>query len=217
MNEQDTATRSARERVVGVRNRIRELDSEQLELIFLEARTFNAWQDKKVEEGTLRRLYEIMISGPTHANSLPIRIKFVTTPEAKARLIPLLHEPNRAKSMVAPVNAIIGYDVEFYTHFKRIFPIAPQFADMYASNAPLAERVAIQSGTLQGAYLIIAARALGLDCGPMGGFDNEKVDAEFFAGTTFRSNFVCNIGYGDTEGVFPRLPRFAFDETCEIL
>jgi len=184
--------------------------------IFLEAHTHNAWQDKSVDDVVLRRLYEILRMAPTSMNCSPARIVFVKTKTAKEKLDQALMEGNRAKTMVAPVTAIIGYDMHFYDNLPRLFPPIPTARDMFAGNATLSEITAFRNGTLQGAYLILAARAMGLDCGPMSGFDNAKVDALFFAGTNIRSNFLCNLGYGDSTGVYPRNPRLGFDDACTI-
>jgi 3-hydroxypropanoate dehydrogenase len=188
-----------------------------LDQIFLEAHTHNKWQDKPVPDELLRQLVDTLKMGPTSANQSPARILFVKSPEAKKRLEPLLMEANRAKTMAAPVCAIIGYDMKFYDHLPKLFPHAD--ARSWFAGAPEAfvEASAFRNGTLQGAYLIIAARALGLDAGPMSGFDNAGVDAEFFAGTSTKSNFLCNLGYGDPAGVYPRAPRFTFEEMATIV
>ena len=190
---------------------------ECLDRIFLQARTHNKWQDKPVPDDLLRQLADVMKMGPTSANQSPARIVFVRTPEAKKRLEPHLSEGNRAKTMAAPVCAIIGYDLKFYEHLPKLFPHAN--AKSWFEGAPelVVEASAFRNGTLQGAYLIIAARALGLDTGPMSGFDNAGVDREFFAGTAVKSNFLCNLGYGDPSGVYPRSPRFTFDEMASII
>jgi 3-hydroxypropanoate dehydrogenase len=155
--------------------------------------------------------------GPTAANSTPARFVFVTTPEAKEKLKPLLSEGNREKTMTAPVIAIIGYDLDFPETFPKLFPNNPKMKDMFAGKAEMTHAVAFRNGSLQGAYFIVAARSLGLDCGPMSGFNNAGVDAEFFAGTNIKSNFICALGHGDPAGVFPRNPRLSFDEACKII
>ena len=191
------------------------LDDAAMRQLFLDARTHNKWQAKDVPDELLHRLVDILNMGPTSANCLPARIIFVKSAAAKARLAPLLDEGNREKTMSAPVCAIIGHDLEFYEHLGKLFPhtdAKPWFAGKPQKIADTAFR----NGTLQGAYLIIAARALGLDCGPMSGFDNAGVDAEFFAGTQVKSNFLCSLGYGDPAGLFPRSPRFSFDEMAKI-
>ncbi len=188
-----------------------------LNQIFLEARTHNKWQDKPVPDELLRRLVDIMKMGPTSANQSPARIVFVKTAEAKQRLAPHLSEANRAKTMSAPVCAIIGYDLRFYDQLPKLFPHADAKSWFEGKPADLIETSAFRNGTLQGAYFIIAARALGLDTGPMSGFDNRGVDREFFADTSVKSNFLCNLGYGDPEGIFPRSPRFSFEEMAKII
>ncbi len=192
------------------------IDDAAMRQLFFDARTHNKWKAKDVSDELLHRLVDILKMGPTSANCLPARIVFVKSAEAKARLSPLLDEGNRAKTMTAPVCAIIGYDLEFYEHLGKLFPhtdAKPWFAGKPQKIADTAFR----NGTLQGAYLILAARALGLDCGPMSGFDNAGVDREFFAGTQVKSNFLCSLGYGDPSGLFPRSPRFTFDEMAKIV
>src|SRR5437016_13744486 len=155
--------------------------------------------------------------GPTSANSFPARVVFVTSNAAKERLVPLVFEGNREKVRTAPVTAIIGYDTKFYDWIPRLFPHRPEMRDMIAKNPAFAETTAFRNSSLQGAYLIIAARALGLDCGPMSGFDSERVDAEFWAGTTVRTNFLCTLGKGDHSKIFPRSPRLAFEQACRLI
>jgi 3-hydroxypropanoate dehydrogenase len=192
------------------------ISDDALDVIFRSARSHNKWQDKPVSNALLMAVYDLMRMGPTAANTSPARIVFVTTQEAKARLKPHLNTGNVAKSMSAPAVAIIGYDLEFYERLPELFPSRPEMKDSF--KEPVATHtVAFRNGTLQGAYFMIAARALGLDCGPMSGFDNAGVDAEFFAGTKIKSNFLSAIGYGDPAGVFPRLPRLSFDEACKIV
>lgn len=185
--------------------------------LFLEAHTHNAWQDRAVPDELLHRLYDNLRMAPTSMNSSPARIVFVKTITAKEKLSPALMEGNRAKTMAAPVTAIIGYDTRFFEQLSKLFPPMPNARNMFESNAALADITAFRNGTLQGAYLMLAARALGLDCGPMSGFDNAAVDQLFFAGTNVKSNFICNLGYGDAKGVYPRSPRLAFDEACNIV
>jgi 3-hydroxypropanoate dehydrogenase len=192
------------------------LDDAALDLLFREARTHNRWQPRPVSETLLRAVWELAKMPPTSANCSPARILFVTSPEAKERLKPALSTGNRDKTMQAPVTAIIGYDLEFYEKLPILFP-HEDARSWFVGTPKLIETTAFRNGTLQGAYLILAARALGLDCGPMSGFDNALVDAAFFPGGTVRSNFLCNLGYGDPAGVMPRNPRFAFDEACRIL
>ncbi|TWB36822.1 malonic semialdehyde reductase [Nitrospirillum pindoramense] len=186
------------------------------DLLFRTARTQNGWLDKPVPEALLRELYDLFKFGPTSANASPARVVFVTSPEGKQRLKPALSGNNTEKTMTAPVTAIIGHDLEFYEQLPRLFPHADA-RSWFTSSEELARTTAFRNGTLQGAYLILAARSLGLDCGPMSGFDNAKVDAEFFPGGTVKSNFLCNLGYGDPSKVFPRLPRLAFEEACSIV
>lgn len=188
-----------------------------LDQIFLQARTHNKWQDKPVSDEQLRQLVDIMKLGPTSANQSPAQIVFVRTPEAKKRLEPHLSEGNRAKTMSAPVCAIIGYDLKFYEHLPKLFPHADAKSWFEGKPDQVIETQAFRNGTLQGAYFIVAARALGLDTGPMSGFDNAAVDREFFAGTSVKSNFLCSLGYGDPSAIFPRSPRFAFEEMARII
>ena len=193
------------------------LDEKALDLILLKARTQNGWLPTPVSDDQLRAIYDIMKFGPTSANSCPARLLFVRTPEAKARLLPALSAGNMEKTKQAPVTAIIGYDPRFYELLPRLFPHRPEMKNPYEANAQLAETVAFRNGTLQGAYFMIAARAVGLDVGGMSGFDNAKVDAEFFPDGRVKSNFLCNIGHGDPSKVMQRLPRMPFDEVCTIL
>jgi len=193
------------------------LDQTALNQLFLEAHTHNAWQGRPVHDELLRQLYNTFRMGPTSANCCPARIVFVKSSEAKEKLKPALMEGNRAKSMAAPVTAIIGYDMRFYEQVPKLFPNAPAMRAAFEKDEQTTFTHAFRNGTLQGAYLIIAARALGLDCGPMSGFDNAMVDQLFFAGTAVKSNFLCNLGYGDPSGVYPRNPRLEFDEACGIV
>ena len=191
------------------------LDDKALDKILRQARTHNGWLDKPVTDDQLRALYELMKWGPTSANSQPARIVFVRTKEGKEKLRPALSAGNTEKTMAAPVTAILAYDTEFFEHLPRMFP-HDQSAITWFKGTPGAEPTAFRNGSLQGAYLMIAARSLGLDCGPMSGFNNAKVDAAFFPGGKVKSNFLCNIGYGDSSKLFPRSPRFAFDEVCTL-
>lgn len=187
-----------------------------LDQLFLEARTHNAWRDQDVQDALLHEIVDLAKMGPTSANCSPARFVFVKSREAKERLNPHLSEGNRDKTMKAPVCAIIGYDLDFYQHLPKLFPHADA-KSWFEGNEQKIQETAFRNGTLQGAYLIMAARALGLDCGPMSGFDNEGVDREFFAGTKVKSNFLCNLAYGDAKGLFPRSPRFSFDEMARIV
>jgi 3-hydroxypropanoate dehydrogenase len=194
------------------------LDAAGLDLLFLKARTQNGWLPTPVSDDELRRIYDIMKLGPTSANSLPARFVFVRTPPAKARLLPALSPGNVEKTKQAPVTAIIGYDTRFFEWMaKKTFVHRPDMAESYARNAALTEIVAFRNGTLQGAYFMLAARAVGLDVGGMSGFDNAKVDAEFFPEGRIKSNFLCNLGHGDPGKVLAKLPRLDFDEACTIL
>ena len=194
------------------------LDQQALDQLFLKARTQNGWLPTPVSDAQLREIYDIMKMGPTSANSSPARLVFLRTPEAKARLLPALSPTNVDKTRAAPVTAIIGYDTRFYEWMpKKLFTHRPEMADNYAKNPGLAEITAFRNGTLQGAYFMLATRAVGLDVGGMSGFDNAKVDAEFFSDRRVRSNFLCNVGHGDPSKVLPRLPRLDFDEACTLL
>jgi 3-hydroxypropanoate dehydrogenase len=188
-----------------------------LNTIFLEARTHYKWTDRQVPDELLHRLIDVTKMGPTSANQSPARFVFVKTPEAKKRLEPHLSEGNRAKTMSAPVCAIIGYDMRFYDYLPKLFPHTDAKSWFDGKPEQVIETSAFRNGSLQGAYFIIAARALGLDTGPMSGFDNAGVDREFFAGTSVKSNFICNLGYADPSGLFPRSPRFSFDEMAKIV
>ena len=193
------------------------ISNEALDQIFRTARTHNAWQDKPVSDEVLANLYEVMKYGPTSANCSPARIVFVKSDEAKARLLPYLLEQNREKTEKAPVCAIIGHDLEFYEHIPKLFPHNPAARDWFAGSKDLAQETAFRNGTLQGAYLIVAARALGLDAGPMSGFDQAGVDGEFFPDGKVKSNFLCNLGCGDPSGLFERSPRLTYDEACKTI
>jgi 3-hydroxypropanoate dehydrogenase len=207
------------------------LGEEALDQLFRQARTYSAWLDRPVSDETLRQLYDLMKWGPTSANCCPARILFLRTRGAKERLRPALSPGNIDKTMAAPVTAIVAYDERFYEKLPELFPHNPGIRDLFANSPELAETTALRNGTLQGGYFILAARCLGLDCGPMSGFDNAKVDAEFFTfplrdeemateiPTTCRvkSNFLCNLGYGDPSQLHPRSPRLAFEEACHLL
>jgi 3-hydroxypropanoate dehydrogenase len=191
------------------------IDDAALRQIFLDARTHNKWQQREVPDDLLHRLVDVLKMGPTSANCSPVRFIFVKSKEAKERLKPHLSEGNREKTMQAPVCTIVGYDLEFYQHLPKLFPHT-NARSWFAGQPEKIRETAFRNGTLQGAYLIIAARALGLDCGPMSGFDNAGVDKAFFTGTSVKSNFLCNLGYGDWAGVMPRSPRFTFAEMAKI-
>jgi 3-hydroxypropanoate dehydrogenase len=206
------------------------LNDESLNLLFREARTFTAWLDKPVSDDTLRQIYDVMKWGPTSSNGSPARFLFLRSRQAKERLRPALASGNIEKTMTAPVTVIVAYDLTFYDKLPKLFPHNPGMRDVFAGNPQLVEITAQRNSTLQGAYLMLAARALGLDCGPMSGFDNAKVDEAFFAagkchefGQEFfpeghvKSNFLCNLGYGDRAKLFPRGPRLDFSEACTLL
>ena len=194
-----------------------EIGLEPLQQLFFDARSYNGWLDGPVAEDQLRRLYDILKMGPTSFNCCPARFVFLTTPEAKKRIEPHLRPGNVQKTMAASVVAIIAHDSLFYDQMPKLTPHRPQTRDFFAGNEELAEVTAFRNGTLQGAYFLIAARAMGLDCGPMSGFDNAGVDAEFFPDGQFKSNFICGLGRGDPESLFGRLPRLEFDEACTVL
>jgi 3-hydroxypropanoate dehydrogenase len=185
--------------------------------LFTEARTHSYWQDKPVDDALLIKAYDLAKMGPTSANMCPLRIVFVKTPEAKARLKPCLDAGNVEKTMAAPVTALFAYDMAFYENLPKLFPHVD--AKAWFKDLPEAalQVIALRNGSLQAAYFMLAARGLGLDCGPMSGFKNAKVDAEFFAGTTYKSNFICSLGYGVKEKLHPRNPRLDFAEVCKIV
>ena len=189
-----------------------------LDVIFREARTHSGWMPRPIDDDLLRRVYDLAKMGPTSANTSPMRVVFVKTPEAKERLKPALMAANVEKTMAAPVCAIVANDLQFYEYIPSLYPQNPKFADLF--TAPGKEEFtrthAFRNATLQGGYLIMAARALGLDCGPMSGFDNAKVDAAFFPEGRYKSNFLLNLGYGDPAGLRPRNTRLEFDEACRI-
>jgi 3-hydroxypropanoate dehydrogenase len=192
------------------------LEAPALDQLFRTARTRNGWSDKPVTDAQIHQIYDLFKFGPTAVNSTPARIVWIKSEEAKQRLAPHLSDGNRAKTLKAPVTAIIGYDLDFHEQLGKLFPHAPGAKDWFPTLESR-QTPAFRNGTLQGAYLIIAARALGLDAGPMSGFDNAGVDAEFFAGTNIKSNFIVALGYGTEENLFARSPRLAFDEANTIL
>jgi 3-hydroxypropanoate dehydrogenase len=206
------------------------LNDDALDTVFRTARTYNGWLDKPVSDETVREIYDLMKWGPTSANSTPARFLLLRSKAAKERLRPALAPGNVQKTMSAPVTVIVAYDLRFYEKMSKLAPQNPGFRDLFANNPELAELTAKRNSTLQGAYLILAARVLGLDCGPMSGFDNAKVDGEFFGAEvnpegmceeyvpgSIKSNFLCNIGYGDPASVRPRAPRLEFTEVCHVL
>jgi len=192
------------------------LNQTALDTLFYTARTHNGWLDREVSDAQLAHLYDLMKWAPTSANSSPARLVFVRSAEAKARLAPALSAGNLAKTMAAPVTVIIGMDMAFYDKLPQLSP-AVDARSWFAGNEAAIQATAFRNSSLQGGYLILAARALGLDCGPMSGFDNAKVDAAFFAGTPVQANFLCNLGYGDPAKLRPRAPRLAFAEACRIV
>ncbi|MFT6653289.1 MAG: 3-hydroxypropanoate dehydrogenase [Marinomonas primoryensis] len=192
------------------------LNNAGLDLIFRSARTYNAWQDRGIPRSVMEEVYELAKMGPTSANCCPARFVFVSSTEAKAKLQPCLAEGNVAKTMQAPCCVIVAYDREFYEQLPELFPSRDMRA-MFAGNAALIEDTARRNVALQGGYLIMAARAIGLDCGPMSGFDREAVDKAFFPDGQWRSDFLCSLGYGDAEGLYPRSPRLDFSTACQVL
>ena len=207
------------------------IDDAAVRALFADARTYTAWQQRAVTDQTLQDLYELLKWAPTSANAAPARFAFLRSKEAKERLRPALAPLNIEKTMTAPVTVIVAYDMKFYEQLPKLFPQSPNMKQMFESNPQLVEVTAKRNSTLQGAYLILAARALGLECGPMSGFDNAKIDEEFFAAGKpcfgceqeffpeghVKSNFLCNLGYGDPSTLFPRLPRLSFGEACSLL
>jgi 3-hydroxypropanoate dehydrogenase len=207
------------------------IDDAAVDTLFREARTFAKWEPRPVSDDTLRALYDILKWGPTSANAGPARFAFLRSRESKERLRPALAPLNVEKTMTAPVTVIVAYDLKFYEQLPKLFPQNPGMAKLFANSPEMVETTAKRNSSLQGAYLIIAARALGLDCGPMSGFDQAKVDEEFFAAGKpcfgcdqeffaeghVKSNFLCNLGYGDPGSLRPRLPRLPFNEACSLL
>ncbi len=198
-----------------LRARIDRLSDDAIDLILRDARSHYAWTDKPIPEGILEELYDITINGPTSMNTLPARFTFVYTPEGKERLAKSLKPQNVAKMMGAPVTAIISHDMEFWKELPNLFPHEDR-RHLFDGKPEYCEETAFRNGTMQGAYFMIAARALGLDVGAMSGFSNAIVDEEFFAGTTLKSNFLCNIGYADETALFQKLPRLAFEQACSF-
>ncbi|WP_428491438.1 malonic semialdehyde reductase [Rhodopila sp.] len=192
------------------------IDAVGLDLLFREARTHNKWFDTPITDDTLHQLYDTLKYGPTSANTSPARFVFVRSKDGKQKLAPALSAGNTEKTMSAPATVIVAYDPKFYEKLPKLFPHNPDAVSWFTSNDALAATTAFRNGTLQGAYLLIAARSLGLDVGAMSGFDNAKVDAAFFADNGWRSNFLVNLGQGDPTGVFDRSPRLPFDEACQL-
>lgn len=192
------------------------IDRKAMDTLFNDARTHSAWLDKPVHDVTLEQAYNLAKMAPTSANCQPMRIVFVKSDEAKAKLKPCLDEGNVDKTMSAPVTAIIAKDMKFYEHMPKLFPHTDA-KSWFVGNEKLIEETAYRNGSLQGAYFMLAARAVGLDCGPMSGFDSDKVNQAFFSGTSYIANFLCNLGYGDASALFDRSPRFDFREACKII
>jgi len=209
----------------------RTLDDTALDILFRDARTYTGWQPRPITDETLRQLYDLIKWAPTSANAAPARFAFLRTREAKERLRPILAPANVEKTMSAPVTVIVAYDLKFHEQLPKLFPHSAGMAKLFQSQPDMVETTAKRNSSLQGAYLIMAARALGLDCGPMSGFDSARLDEEFFAAGKpcfgceqeffpeghVKSNFLCNLGYGDPASLHPRLPRLAFEEACSLL
>lgn len=207
----------AQQEIREMRQRIARLDADGIDLVLRNARSHYAWADKPVSDSDLKEIFDIMVWGPTSNNGHPIRILFARSDAAKQRLVPALKGNNVEKVLNAPVCAIIGYDTEFHERLPELFPHDPGKRQMFIDNPQRRADDAFRNGTLQGAYFMIAARALGFDVGPISGFFNDIVDAEFFADTTIKSNFLCNVGYGDESAVWQKLPRPSFDSICTLI
>lgn len=193
------------------------LNDESLDILFRKARTHRAWLDKPVSDEVSRQLYDLMKCGPTSGNCCPARILFLRSPQAKQRLLPSLDPGNVDKTMTAPVTAIIAYDLKSYDQLPKLSPLNPAAREQFVNAPELTQSTAFRNGSLQGGYFILAARSVGLDCGPMSGFDNAKVDAEFFSAGNVKSNFLCNLGHGDPSNLLPRGPRLDSDQACGLL
>lgn len=200
----------------GANTHLTKVSSEALDQLFRHARTHSAWLPKRVSVETLREVYKLARMGPTSANSSPARFVFLESEAAKARLLPALAPLNVEKTKAAPVTVIVAWDTEFYEKLPQLFPHA-DMRSFFVGNEPLIEETAFRNSSLQGGYFILAARAVGLDCGPMSGFDKAKVNAEFFPDGKWKANFLCNLGYGDPGKLFPRNPRLEFDEACRVM
>ena len=214
--EQKLAISKAQETFSKIKEDADLLNDKQLDLLFGQARSMNGWKDQDVSNEILYSLYELTKMGPTSTNSCPARFVFIKSDEMKEKIKPALLPNNVDKCMTAPVITIIGYDLDFSDHMGKLFPHM-DVAPMYKGNSDMNFATAFRNSSLQGAYLMVVARALGLDCGPMSGFNNELVDEQFFSGTNIKSNFLCCLGYGDPSKIFFRLPRFNFDEVCKII
>ena len=193
-----------------------DVTQDALDTIFLKARTRNGWQPKAVPRALLEEIWNLARMGPTSANCQPLRVVFVTSEEAKQKLAPALSASNRAKMVTAPVTALFAYDLAFYELLPKLFPHDLSARSWFAGNERTIQETAFRNGTLQAAYFMLAARAKGLDCGPMSGFDQALVEAAFFAGSTYRVNFICSLGHGTDEKLFPRSPRLAFEDACRV-
>lgn len=207
----------AQQEIRDVRSRIARLSEDDIDLILTGARSHYGWQDKAVSDDDLRKIYDITVTGPTSNNGHPIRIIFARTDEAKQRLVPALKGNNVEKVLNSPVCAILGYDMEFYKRMPELFPHDPNKQQMFIDDPRRCADDAFRNGSLQGAYFMIAARSLGFDVGPISGFNNDVVDKEFFEGTTIKSNFLCNVGYGDESHVWQKLPRPSFESICQLI
>ena len=215
-NEQKKAIADAQASFKDIKNSCEPLNEKQLDLLFGQARSMNGWQNKEVSDDMIKSLYELTKMGPTSTNCCPGRFVFIRSKEEKEKLEPALLPNNVPKVMSAPVIAIIGYDLDFSDHMKKLFPHM-DVAPMYKGNDEMNVSTAFRNSSLQGAYLMMVARAMGLDCGPMSGFNNQLVDETFFSDTNIKSNFLCCIGYGDSSKIFQRLPRLDFNEVCKII
>ena len=214
--EQKQIVTAAQEKFKDLKERTNPLHEEALNLVFGEARSMNGWQDKDVSDAMIHSLYDLTKMGPTSTNCSPARFVFVKSEAEKVKFEPALLPNNISKVMTAPVVAIIGYDLDFSDHMTKLFPHM-DVAPMYKGNNEMNVSTAFRNSSLQGAYLMMVARAMGLDCGPMSGFNNQLVDETFFSDTNIKSNFLCCIGYGDSTKIFQRLPRLDFDEVCKII
>ena len=207
----------ARDAAKAMQDEAIKVDPDTLRLLLTEARTHYGWQNKKVSQETLREVYDTAKMGPTSMNQQPMRVIFVESDDAKDRLAPCLMPANEPKMRAAPITAILAYDQNFWEELPRLFPPNPDASDIFRSNSTAAQVNAFRNSTLQGAYFMLAARAVGLDIGAMSGFDNVKVDEEFFHGTSLKSNFLVNLGYADTSKIFRRLPRLEYEEVCQTV
>lgn len=215
-DDQKKAVAKAQAKFTNLKDNAEHITSSQLDLLFGEARSMNGWQEKDVDDSLIHKIYELTKMGPTSTNCCPARFKFIKSNEAKENLKEALLPNNVPKVMTAPVIAIIGYDLDFADNMGKLFPHM-DVAPMYKNNDEMNTSTAFRNSSLQGAYFMMVSRALGLDCGPMSGFNNQLVDEKFFAGTNIKSNFLCCIGYGDPSKIFMRLPRLDFEDVCEII